>query len=440
MITKEFYERRKENFNIDFDDRRKEERREENKTSNSQRRREASQVRRYGREPFKIPVSIRMNGKEISGYTQDISPEGLLLHTDTTMSLHSTVTLDFSFMTVCNLHVSGLVIYSNQQVIRIKFSKIQNWEQKILSLAVEELKQDASTLGKSLLKVNFPSEPTPLESNFSIKNLQAWEKKSTAVQDNESPKNGFSLLKKELTSKKRNKKFTPDPAWVIDMDQYLQPYRDDILKCQLIRQTSLGELSLRQVQGWNIQFYPFIESFPQFIALNLAKAMDPMSRSFLIDNVKVEKKHADQWINMAKGFGIGIERIFNTPIIPEVEALTHWLWSINYRGTLVEGIAATNYAIEGITQGIASTMVKGFHKYHGNNGIFLDKKAYWWMEAHSIYDDLHPLEALEIIKHHATSVELQLKTRHAAQRSLEYLLRALEACYSACAENNHVKI
>ena len=76
-------------------------------------------------------------------------------------------------------------------------------------------------------------------------------------------------------------------------------------------------------------------------------------------------------------------------------------------------------------------MVKGFIKYHGRDGISLDKKAYWWMEAHAEYDDLHPLEALEMIKAHATSEELQEKVRHAAQRSLEYLYAALEACYQA---------
>ncbi len=136
---------------------------------------------------------------------------------------------------------------------------------------------------------------------------------------------------------------------------------------------------------------------------------------------------------MAKGFGIKKQQLFNTPILPEVEALTHWMWSINSRGSLVEGVAATNYAIEGVTQGIATIMVKGFEKYHGSNGVHLDKKAYWWMEAHARYDDLHPFEALEIIKQHATSHEMQQRVKHAVQRSLEYLFIALEACYMAYA-------
>ena len=166
------------------------------------------------------------------------------------------------------------------------------------------------------------------------------------------------------------------------------------------------------------------------MALNLAKASDAMSRSFLIDNLRVEKRHADAWVDMAKGFGIEKEQLFNASILPEVEALTHWMWSINSRGSLVERVSATNYAIEGITQGIASTIIKGFERFQGRDGLHLDRKAHWWMEAHARYDDLHPLEALEIIKHHATSNEMQQSVRHAAQRSLEYLFRVFEACYT----------
>jgi pyrroloquinoline quinone (PQQ) biosynthesis protein C len=230
---------------------------------------------------------------------------------------------------------------------------------------------------------------------------------------------------------KKNRKFTPDPPWVQEMDHFLAPYKQAIWDSQLVQETASGGLSIEQVKGWSIQFYPFIELFPQFMAAYLAKATDALSRGFLIDNLRVEKRHADQWVDMAGGFGVSKEELFSTPIIPQVEALTHWMWSITSRGSFVEAVAATNYAIEGVTQGIATIMVKGFMKYHGQDGVFLDKRAYMWMEAHAKYDDLHPYQALEIMKVHAPTVELQQKVTHAAQRSLEYLFLALEACYVA---------
>jgi pyrroloquinoline quinone (PQQ) biosynthesis protein C len=150
---------------------------------------------------------------------------------------------------------------------------------------------------------------------------------------------------------------------------------------------------------------------------------------FLIDNVRIEKRHAEQWIHMAEGFGIKRSDLFMVKPLAEVDALTHWLWSINTQGTLAEAVAATNYAIEGITKDIAIAALKGFPHYEGIDGIHLDRKAYWWMEAHAKYDDLHPQQALEIIKLYATTKDLQDKVTFVTQRSLEYMLLALETCY-----------
>ena len=44
--------------------------------------------------------------------------------------------------------------------------------------------------------------------------------------------------------------------------------------------------------------------FPKFLAEALIKAEDEYSRSFLIDNIRVEKAHAEHWIWMGEGFGI----------------------------------------------------------------------------------------------------------------------------------------
>jgi pyrroloquinoline quinone (PQQ) biosynthesis protein C len=52
------------------------------------------------------------------------------------------------------------------------------------------------------------------------------------------------------------------------------------------------------------------------------------------------------------------------------------------------------------------------------------------MEAHAKYDDLHPIYALEIIKRYAQTAEVQEKVKSAARRSLEFLLMALETCYT----------
>lgn len=380
--------------------------------------------RRSERESLSIPFRLRAYEKEVSGATQDLSPHGLRITSDTALRAGTPLMLHCSFGETCYLNISGQVVFCRRAgegspaayTIGIKFAAMREWEEHILVSALQALKQNPDTQGRSLLTILLSKDTLAEEAaKLSAGNLV------------EHP----SI---EIRSRiKRRKSFTPDPPWVIEMNQYLEPYRHAIWQTKLVQETSSGQLSLRQVRGWSIQFYPFIEHFPQFMATYLAKASDPVSRAFLIDNLRVEKRHADQWIHMAKGFGVPREELFTTPILPEVEALTHWMWSITNRGSFVEAVAATNYAIEGVTQGIASIMIRGFDKYHGKDGVFLDKKSYYWMEAHSRYDDLHPLEALEVIKLHAIVTETQKKVQHAAQRSLEYLFRALEACYSAYA-------
>jgi pyrroloquinoline quinone (PQQ) biosynthesis protein C len=184
------------------------------------------------------------------------------------------------------------------------------------------------------------------------------------------------------------------------------------------------------MRAWLLQLYPFIETFPKWIALNIPKTQDAMSRNFLIDNVRVEKRHAERWVYMAEAFGIKRYDLHTVKPLAEVDALTHWLWSINTQGSLAEAVAATNYAIEGVTKDIAVATVKGFPRYEGVDGIHLDHKAYWWMRAHAKYDDLHPQQALEIMKLYATTPEVQDKVTFVTHRSLEYMLLAFETCYT----------
>ena len=222
---------------------------------------------------------------------------------------------------------------------------------------------------------------------------------------------------------------TSRPSWLNEMVREIEPYQERIWNCPLVKETSKGALSLLQMRGWLVQLYPLVETFPQWIALNIAKAPDAFSREILIDNVRVEKWHAKQWVEMAEAFGLTQAELTEASILPEVEALTHFLWSTNLRGTLGESISAMTCGIEGTTQGIARAVLQGFQKYDGREGIHLTKGACAWMNNHARYDQIHLAEALEIITRVTRPEEMQKKVGIAAKRSLEYLLMALDACY-----------
>ena len=373
--------------------------------------------RAYERNPMEIKWRLS-SGQEPLGRSADMSLGGLGLISTSKFETGTPLAVQYHLRDEGFLRLLGEVVYCREAGQRgyamgIKFTNVPSWKREVLGNLLQEFKENVSAQHDSQLVL----EPSPLG--------------PTALTERVQPVDAHPDEASLRRRTKRVRRFTPDPSWVLDMDRALAPYRQRIWQSRLVQETASGELSLQQVRGWSIQFYPFIEAFPQFMATYLAKAPDAMSRAFLIDNLKVEKRHAEQWVDMAIAFGVSWHELTNIPVIAQVETLTHWLWSITNRGSFVEAVAATNYAIEGVTQGIAKTMVKGFVKYHGKQGVFLNKKAYSWMEAHADYDDLHPTEALEIIKGHAISRDLQQRVAHAAQRSLEYLRMALDACYFA---------
>src|SRR2546425_1423279 len=70
-------------------------------------------------------------------------------------------------------------------------------------------------------------------------------------------------------------------------------------------------LSVEEMQGWIIHIYPFIYDFPKFLAEALIKVEDDFSRTFLIENIRIEKAHAEHWLWMGEGFGLDRQRMLD---------------------------------------------------------------------------------------------------------------------------------
>lgn len=371
---------------------------------------------------MRIPVSLRLYRKQLSGHAPNLTPSGLHVVSTATLNPGTPLTLQLSFgANSCYLNLSGKVSSclqeqngaERQYAIGIQFVAVREFERKILASAIQELQEDPTAQENCFVTIDISKDAVAEEAARVV---------AEAHDQYMAPDTARASTKRRC--------FTPDPAWVLDMKKRIQPHWQAILACPLVQKTADGTLSLRQMHAWMTQLYPFIETFPKWIALNIAKTQDPVSRGLMIDNVRVEKRHAELWVLMAEGFGIDPQELHTVQPIPEVDALTHWLWSINTQGSLPEGVSATNYAIEGITHDISTTVVKGFPLYEGREGLRLTKKAYWWMEGHAKYDDMHPIEALHVMKLYTTSQDLEEKVMFAAQRSLEYMLMALDACYN----------
>lgn len=229
---------------------------------------------------------------------------------------------------------------------------------------------------------------------------------------------------------------SPHPQWVDTLDQFLRPYWEELLDSEWTHAVAEARMTVPEMQGWILQIYPFIHAFPKFLAEALIKVEDDYARSYLIDNIRVEKAHAEHWLWMGQGFGVHRQEMLdlaegNKPLLRDVQSLTDWLWYINTKGTLAEAVAATSFAIEGITGDLSRKVVEGFESYRGRPGVDMGPKTYKWMREHARYDDEHPKIALEVVKRYAVTERLQTKVMLAAKRSLQLLHLALHTSYRA---------
>ena len=226
------------------------------------------------------------------------------------------------------------------------------------------------------------------------------------------------------------------PQWVDSLNGYLKPYWDELLLGDWCEGVANTRLTLPEMRGWILQVYPFIHAFPKFLAEGLIKVEDDYSRSFLIDNIRVEKAHAEHWIWMGLGFGLSRQEMLDAadgskPVLRDVQSLTDWLWYINTKGSMAEAVAATSFAIEGVAGDIARKVVKGFEAYKDTPGVQMGPKTYKWFREHAHYDDEHPKIAMEIVKRYATTERMQTKVMLAAKRSVQLLHNALTTGYQA---------
>jgi pyrroloquinoline quinone (PQQ) biosynthesis protein C len=221
-----------------------------------------------------------------------------------------------------------------------------------------------------------------------------------------------------------------DIKWIETLKSFIQPDWDDLVAGEWATNLNNGTWSTNAMRGWFLQLYPFIHAFPKFLAEALIKVEDEYSRSFLINNIRVEKAHAEHWLWMGEGFSIPRSEMMaladgERPLLRDVQSLTDWIWYINAKGSLAEAVAATSFAIEGATGDLTRTLLKGFEAYGSREGVNMNPRTTKWFRNHAKYDDDHPRIALEIVARYARTEREKMKVMNAARRSVQLLNLAL---------------
>lgn len=192
------------------------------------------------------------------------------------------------------------------------------------------------------------------------------------------------------------------PPWLKDIVRETQPRAHAVAHHEAWYRFSDGTIPEARHHALLIGFWPLIERFPQFLALNLLKcvyggdATLNKARGWLIKNLRVEQRHAEWYRDWAQCAGIAREDLYHGPRSAAATAITDWCWHVCQSGGLAEAMAATNFAIEGVT-GDWCDLVWRSTDYRRLFPETEQVKALKWIQAHAAYDDRHPVEALDII-------------------------------------------
>jgi pyrroloquinoline quinone (PQQ) biosynthesis protein C len=221
-----------------------------------------------------------------------------------------------------------------------------------------------------------------------------------------------------------------DGSWIDTLKLYVRHDWQDLVEGEWATKVKNATWSTDAMRGWFLQLYPFIHAFPKFLAEALIKVEDDFSRSFLINNIKVEKAHAEHWLWMGEGFGIPRSEMLalaegQRTVLRDVQSLTDWIWYVNAKGTLAEAVAATSFAIEGGTGDLTRALLEGFMSYGSREGVTMNSRTTKWFRNHARYDDDHPRIALQVVARYAKSERERRKVMIAARRSLQLLNLAL---------------
>ena len=231
------------------------------------------------------------------------------------------------------------------------------------------------------------------------------------------------------------------PLWLRQIVTDVQGLKASVAGHRLFRQMRDAALPRQATANFFIRVWPVIEQFPQYMGRNLAKLQfgipgHDLARVFLTRNVRVEQSHADYWVAWAEASGVSREALLQGSHAAASAALAHWCWYICDREPLAQAVAATNYAIEGVT-GEWAQLVCSSDRYAGSLPEEKRKPGMRWLRAHARYDDSHPWEALEIVASilGAAPGPREVESVGAAiLRSYEYMRMTLDDCMADARE------
>lgn len=192
------------------------------------------------------------------------------------------------------------------------------------------------------------------------------------------------------------------PSYLQDLVVDTTEARRGVTAHEAWRRMREGTITPVQHRNMLVGFWPLIERFPQYLALNILKtthgrdAGQNAARSWLARNLRVEQQHAEWYLDWCEAAGFPRDDVWDGDRPIPMTAVADWCSQVCAAGELAEAMVATNFAIEGAT-GEWTPGVSSSPAYRALLSSPNPDAGLKWLQAHADYDDTHPWDALDIV-------------------------------------------
>ena len=200
---------------------------------------------------------------------------------------------------------------------------------------------------------------------------------------------------------------------IIDIESLIQEFH--LLKHPFYQKWMSGDLSLRTLQNYSLQYYPHVKAFPRFVSSIHSHCEDVQSRKILLENLLDEEgypngiPHPQLWRDFGHGLGLCDSDFDHVSVGAKAQALLECFERLT-RKSYACGLGAL-YAYESQIPEIASSKIRGLQELYQIDA----PEALAFFRVHESADLFHSAACARLIE--ALCEEEQVSARASAREA-----------------------
>lgn len=222
------------------------------------------------------------------------------------------------------------------------------------------------------------------------------------------------------------------PSWVQDLVHDTNKSAQAVVKHEIWTQLRDATIAREGHQDLIVALWPLFERCPQFYSLLLLKCTyggEPAitaTRGWVMKQLRSEQHAADWYRDWADCVGVPRARLYAGVRPATATAVGDWCWSACECGSLLEGLAATGFAVKHVT-GEWCRLIATSAEYPQLFPEHERRKGMRWLHAQANQYPVEALDRLSALLGHDPSANTLEGIKHAIQKTYELYALALES-------------